>query len=385
VLLWGCQSAPKSPLLNRLTKTKPREEVNIPPRRAGFEEEVDRPVAKNRNPIVDDSDISLTEFSTEGGKGGIELSGATVVARVNSVPIFAEDVLEPWAPQLEKAAQQLNPEELNRLKAKVIRDGLPRHIEKAVLVSAVRESTKREDLDKIDVQLEKMWKERELPRLREIYKVDTTVEVERMLQEHGSTLSNVKHQFMSRELAMYYIGLKTKGATEKYGPRELRAYYDEHRDEFKILPKAKWQQIQVSFRSNGGKDAALLKLKRAIQELKDGADYGDVAKRVSDGPNAAEGGVWDWTSEGSLASKKLNKALFELPVGRISSPIETNDAWVLVKVLDRQGGGYRPYEEVQDDLKKRLTGTAHKDAAERTIKELTEAATIWTIFDKENS
>lgn len=386
IALVGCQSAPKSPLLNRLTKNKPRPESNVPPRRQVADNEEGRAtIGKAQSAMADDADISLTEFAPGSTAGGdaVELTGATIVARVNSVPIFAEDVLEPWAPQIEKAAQELTPDELNRLRAKLIRQSLPRHIEKAVLVSAMRESLKREELNKLNEQLDKVWKDHELESLKTKFNVGTTVELERKLEEQGTTLANYKHSFSTREMAMFYMGQQTQKQAPKLGPKELRAWYDDNIEQFKIIPKAKWQQIHIRYtKGKGGPDSVKSKLNDAVNELKNGADFGEVAKTYSDGPNASEGGVWDWTNEGSVANKKINKALFELPIGRISSPIDTGEAIVLVKVLGRQEGGYRPFEEVQSEISKRLQGDSRKESAERTIRELTETASVWTIFDR---
>ncbi len=385
IALAGCRSGAKSPFVERLTKNKPRPESNVPPRRLVADSEgPSEPEGRASTKMADDSDISLTEFSPSSGDNGeaIELSGATIVARVNSVPIFAEDVLEPWAPQIERAAQELTPEELNRLRAKLIRTSLARHIEKAVLVSAMRESLKRDELQKLNDQLDKLWTEHELESLRQKLNCGTTVELERKLEEQGTTLANYKHAFATREMAMFYMGQQSQKQAPKLGPKELRAWYDEHQEQFKIIPKARWQQIHVKYTKGPGLDEAKAKLNEAVNDLKNGADFGDVVKAHSDGPNAAEGGIWDWTNEGSVANKKINKALFELPVGRISSPIDTGEALVLVKVLERQEGGIRPFEEVQSEITQRLQNEGRKETAERIIRELTETATVWTIFDK---
>ena len=90
--------------------------------------------------IADGSGIQLTEFSSAGTQSDGNdpqllpqgLDGATIVAEVNNTPIFADDVLEPYKGQigLAKQQQQLTPEQLNKLQAKLIRKDLRQHIEK---------------------------------------------------------------------------------------------------------------------------------------------------------------------------------------------------------------------------------------------------------------
>ena len=380
----GCRStpnAPKSELVDRLKKTS-RKDTNVPPRHT--EVATDAAQKRGKTGVAEDS-ISLTEFEIGNAQNeAVELSGATVVARVNATPIFAEDVLEPFAPGLAKAANEIPPAELNKLRARIIKENLGPHIEKAALVGAMRQSLKKEELEKLDEQLDKIWNEQEIESLQQRYKVGSRVELERLLEQQSTTLGNLKTGFKSREIAMYYMGQKTKAAG-KLGPRELRAWYDEHIDQFKIEEKSRWQQIQVSHKKNGGRNGSLTSFNQAIEALKAGQDFADVAKEFSDGPNADEGGFWDWTVAGSLANPKINRALAELEEGRISSPIDTGDAWVLVKVIERTEAGYRPFEDVQTEIKGMLQNTNRREAADTAIRELMETANIWTIFDQEKA
>ncbi len=375
----GCRSTKSGGgIWGQLTKTKSRPEANVPPRRPGANEDAAE-YASGKSPLEDD--IKVTEFSPGKSNLAVELDGATVVARVNSEPIFAEEVLSPFAQKLAKAEQELTSEQRNQLRAQIIQNNLQQHIEKAILVTALRESMKREELKKLEEQLEKIWNEEELPRLQRDYKVGTRVELERVLEQQETSLDNMKPSFKSREMAMYYMGQKQK-AVPKLGPKELRAYYDEHLDEFKIDAKARWQLLQINFQKHGGKTASIEVLNQAITELKEGKPFDEVVTKFSDGPRRDEKGVFDWTSIGSLANSQMNLALGELEVGRICSPINTGDAWVMLKVLERQEEGHQQFEDIQKDLANRLATEARRTAAEKTLNELTAAATIWTIFDK---
>lgn len=377
-LVGGCRSSKPGGIFGKLSQHKPRPEANVPPRREVSDEALAE--YSSDKSLIDD-EVSLTEFKPGQPSAPVELDGATIVARVNSVPIFAEDVLFPFATKLAKAEKSLTPEQSKQLRAEIIHNNLAQHVEKAVLVGALRESMKRDELKKLDEQLEKIWNSEEVPRLLREYKVGTRVELERALEEQGTVIGNLKNAFVSREMAMFYMGQKAKSAP-KYGPKELREYYDTHQDEFKIDAMVRWQLLQVNFKPHGGKNGALSVFNEAIVELKGGSEFADVVKKFSDGPRKDEGGIYDWTSEGSLANKQMNRALSDLSVGRISSPIDTGDAWVLIKILERQEAGFKPFEDVQKDLSTRLTADARRLAAENTLKELMENAQIWTIFDR---
>lgn len=377
-VIGGCRSTKSGGFWGQLTKTKSRPEANVPPRRLVPNEEATE-YASSKSALEDD--IKVTEFTPGKNDPAIELDGATVVARVNSEPIFAEEVLAPFAQKLAKAEKELTPEQRNQLRAQIIQNNLQQHVEKAILVTALRESMKREELKKLEEQLEKIWVSEELPRLQREYKVGTRVELERVLEEQETSLDNLKPSFKSREMAMYYMGQKQK-SVPKLGPKELRAYYDEHLDEFKFDAKARWQLLQISFKKHDGKGPASEVLNEAILALKEGASFDETVKKYSDGPRKDENGIYDWTSIGSLANSQMNQVLAELAVGRISKPINTGDAWVMIKVLERQEEGHQQFDDVQKDLSNRLATEARRNAAEKTLNDLTAAATIWTIFDK---
>ena len=98
-LVVGCQK-PKMPgFISKLTKSTTEEGDKAPPRTTFASD------APNSIPMgetdYEGSSIRLTDYS--GDEAPAELFGATVVATVNSFPIFADDVLQPHTLNLEKA------------------------------------------------------------------------------------------------------------------------------------------------------------------------------------------------------------------------------------------------------------------------------------------
>lgn len=371
----GCQKPRMPGFISRLTKTTTEAEDTAPPRRSLTSDAPSSiPMGKAR---YDGSDIQLTDFS--GDSPPAELFGATVVATVNSLPIFADDVLQPHSLNLEKAATQLSTEEMGRLRAKLIQQELPQHIEKALLMSALREDIEEEQYEQLVTQVDNLF-EREVDKLKERYNVETKIELEQILEEQGTSLESLSTAFASRELSMFYIGRKSKDAT-RLSRQELMDWYEQNKDQYAIEAAVKWQQIRINITPDGGREAAFARMKQAIEALRNGDDFGAVAKQFSDGPKRDAGGIWDWTKQGSLADEKVERAMFEIPVGKISQPLETGSAFVLVKVVDRRDSGYVPFEDVQDKINNKLQSEARRDAAQNVIKELNNAATIWTIFD----
>jgi peptidyl-prolyl cis-trans isomerase SurA len=335
-----------------------------------------------KDAIVDGSDIRLTEFTSD-DSAPIELFGATVVATVNSSPIFADEVLEPHAQNLSKAEQQLSPEEMNRLRTQLIQQELPQHIEKALLITALRSDIEKEQYEQLTDQVDTLF-DREVDKLKDRYKVQTKIELERILEQQGTSLDSLNRSFASRELAMFYMGRKTQNDV-RLSRQDLMEWYEQNKADYAIEAAVLWQQIRINITADGGREAAFAQMSQAIDALKNGTEFGVVAKEFSTGPKRDSGGMWDWTKQGSLADEKIDRALFEIPVGKISQLLETPSAFVLVKVIERREAGFVPFEEVQDKINAKLQTNGRRESAEKIIRDLNNTATIWTIFDSKKS
>ena len=338
-------------------------------------------LAEARTATTDVRPVSLT--------GGIDppdnaLFGSQTVAVVNGTPILASDVLERWNGRLAQAKQQATPEEFDALRMQIIRQDLNGHIERALLVQALRSTIPADRLSSLNEFMDTLFEE-EVARLKKESGVNSTVELEAMLQKDNTSLAALRDTFATQRMAMEYLASKSK-VEVRIGRRELLEYYEQHKGEDYFVPgRVRWQQIQLSYQKHGGKTETYAVLRKVIEELRGGADFGDVARRYSDGPRASEGGHWDWTQKGSLANAKIEEALFQLPVEQISPYFEGDDSIQIVRILARTDDSYKPFEDVQAEIKTKLEQQARRDAATRVLTELRDNAVVVTVFDHERT
>jgi peptidyl-prolyl cis-trans isomerase D len=118
--------------------------------------------------------------------------------------------------------------------------------------------------------------------------------------------------------------------------REIEAYYRENRDEFRVPARARVLYAYLDVRPTAADSAAARERARELrQEIVEGADFADVAAMESDDfATAPEGGNLGTVRRGELAPP-LDGAIFSLPVGEVSQPIETRNGLHLVEVLSR--------------------------------------------------
>ena len=131
------------------------------------------------------------------------------------------------------------------------------------------------------------------------------------------------------------------------------------------------------------KDAALRTIEEMGNRVVYGARFDAVAKRESHGPNAADGGQYDWTSLDSLANKSIEKQLFKLPLRYLSDIIQTDDGYHIVRVQQREPGVAQPFVEVQTEIKTQILAADRKTKVDDFLETLQEEIPVWTIFDDE--
>ncbi len=106
--------------------------------------------------------------------------------------------------------------------------------------------------------------------------------------------------------------------------QEVAAYYDQHRDEYRVPEQVNVRQILIKTplpdaagnADAKGVEAARKKGEDALQQLKAGAKFEDVAKKYSDDPSGKTGGSIGWVKRGGFPVAEVDKAAFSLGEGR---------------------------------------------------------------------
>lgn len=133
------------------------------------------------------------------------------------------------------------------------------------------------------------------------------------------------------------------------GDAELKRYYQEHRDRFALSEEYELSQILIRPRSSDGLADALTKARRAMDDLKRGEKFEDVAKEYSDGDNALQGGRLGVVRQGELIPI-IDQAIVRLVPGGISDIIESPEGIQILRMDDRKPKRFRKYEEVRREL-----------------------------------
>ena len=126
--------------------------------------------------------------------------------------------------------------------------------------------------------------------------------------------------------------------------QEIKMYFDSHPDEFKRPAMVKFRQIVL-----GNKEDA----EKIWRRLNQGEDMGQLAKEYSITPEAENGGEVDWIAEENL-DDTMGKALFSLPVGKISPVIKSVYGFHIFQVIAKRPEGMQSLPDSIKEIEKKL-------------------------------
>jgi parvulin-like peptidyl-prolyl isomerase len=125
---------------------------------------------------------------------------------------------------------------------------------------------------------------------------------------------------------------------------EINTYYETHRSEFKRPRMVKFRQIVTGTREEA---------EDIRKRLRKGEDLGDLARQYSITPEAEMGGEVGWVSKGDL-HESMEKAIFSLPVGRISKITKTSYGYHIFEVQSKRAEGFKSLSEAMEEIESTL-------------------------------
>jgi hypothetical protein len=337
--------------------------------------------------------ITLGEPGAGGESGGeagvvpagyeeaVSLETALVVARVGPEVVLESDLLTPKALDwLASVSSGLKPEQIRELRMQICKQVIDQHIETIlVFVDACREIP-ADKLPEVRQSVDKAFDEQMLPNLMKDAGVANSLEYEQMLRAKGQSLDRMRKQFFERGLAQEWLRKNVK-ADGEIPHADMIAWYRAHLADYDYPARAKFEALTVKTGLKHSRQEAWDMLASMGNEVLAGRPFAEVAKDRSEGPTAATGGGFDWTSRGSLASKRLDEAIFSLPVGQLSTIIEDDSALHIVRVTERQEAGRTSFVESQDEIRRNLRDERRQKSMDDYLARLRERTPVWTIFD----
>jgi peptidyl-prolyl cis-trans isomerase SurA len=205
----------------------------------------------------------------------------------------------------------------------------------------------------------------------------TDGDLDRALAEQGLDRPAFRAQ-IRRELEAYQVLQQRVRSRVDVSDADLQNYYQTHPQEFAgeeelhvrhiflPLPEDATAAEEAKVRAGGEK---------VLQRLKSGESFAKVARQMSRGPSAEDGGDLGWLRRGTI-QKALEDAAFSLKDGQVSGLVRAGPGLHVVKVEARRRGGARSFEDAKEEIRARLLDEKVGSARKQYLEELRRDAVV---------
>jgi peptidyl-prolyl cis-trans isomerase SurA len=183
---------------------------------------------------------------------------------------------------------------------------------------------------------------------------------------------NIRNRILTQEVIRSEVGKHITITHE-----EATKYYEEHKKDYVRPEQVALRAIEV--KTEGKKESELPELKAKAQKLhdrvKEGEDFGELAKRFSDGPTAQQGGFLGVYKRGEL-NKELEDMVFKMKKNELTDVIDTKQGYLVMQVLEHYEEGEQPFTKVENEIMDHLYNERMEPALREYLKTLREQSYV---------
>ncbi|MCF7788379.1 MAG: peptidyl-prolyl cis-trans isomerase [Prosthecobacter sp.] len=285
-----------------------------------------------------------------------------MVAKVNGAPILVSDLKQVAAAQAQVIRQQFadDPTKLEKEMAAVKLNALDTLIDCQLLA---------DEFYKLGGVMQPEFLEQDLTQIiqmafrgnREAFMAD--------LAKNGMALEKFR-ELRERMIIMNVMRARIAG-TVKVTEEEVREHYEKNLRRWSGPEMVKLHTVTISKTTADARSVA----ESVHTKLVAGGDFAEIARKSSADSHAARGGEWKWIYLSDLTGT-VSEVVLSTKKGEISEVIEQLDAYIIVRVDDRQEGEPKPFESVKAEVAKSLMEEVSKERIEKRLIQLRAAADI---------
>jgi hypothetical protein len=309
-----------------------------------------------------------------------ELETTRVAARVGGEVILVGDVISSVNAYLSRNGVSPDDPEVQAQKREFMKIRLKQIVETRMIVNEARRKIPEEGYKKAMEKFDEEFYKTVAPKMAAERKLPGVPELEAQLRKDGTTLEREQRAFAEQVLSNSWVSQNTK-INKDIAHAELVEYYQRNGAKYEFPAQARWEQITVRFDSFPSKAEAYAALAAAGNQVLQGKLFSDVAREMSQGSTASQGGQHPWTKKGSLVSKVLDEALFTLPLKQLSPIIEDDRGFHIIRVIERIDAGKKPFADVQLEIRNLILEQRTEVAKKTLLEDIRKRTAVWTMFD----
>ncbi len=269
----------------------------------------------------------------------------TVAAVVNGAEITESQVQAIVQKALQSLKGRVAPQLLMQYQDKMRQDALDRLIAEQLLEEKIKEKNITVSDKEVDEKISQLAAQQKL----------TVDDLKALLEAYGKSIDDLKEQTRQGTAYEKLIDIESAGkinATEQ----EAQKYYEKNPEQYKIPEQVKASHILISTRPTEPNSnptevntEAKAKAETLLKQIKDGADFAELARTHSTCPSGKNGGDLGYFTRGKMVPE-FEKAAFALDVGKLSGIVETPFGYHIIKVTDRKKATVVSFEEAKDSI-----------------------------------
>jgi peptidyl-prolyl cis-trans isomerase SurA len=207
-------------------------------------------------------------------------------------------------------------------------------------------------------------------------KLGSMEDLEKAVSGQGMNWEDFKNGIRNTLLTQRVISNEV-GSHINISDDEINKYYEAHKSEFVRPEQVALREIVVS--TEGKKPEELPDLKKkaelALKRVQDGEDFGEIAKRLSDGSTKSQGGFLGIYKRGEL-SKELEDKVFKMKRKELTEVMETKQGFLVLEVLEHYDEGEQSLAKVKNEITDKLYSARMEPAMREYLKTLREQSYV---------
>ena len=188
------------------------------------------------------------------------------------------------------------------------------------------------------------------------------------LRARGETARDFRRNIYKR-VVVNAMRAETRRSQSEISPERIEEFYVKNKLRFYQEEALHLRQIILTPMANEGLVPLRQTAKRVINELDNGANFGDIARKYSQDDMSRKGGDWGWIERKDIR-KELSDIAFGLETSRYSQPIEISGTIFILYAEDKREEMIQPVAQVRDIIENVLVGQIARETQEKWLNDL---------------
>jgi parvulin-like peptidyl-prolyl isomerase len=229
-------------------------------------------------------------------------------------------------------------------------------LRKTLLEDMIRERLLEERAREMSVSATDQEIDEAVARVKAQYNLSTDAEFDAALAQSGMNRDDLKRQMRESITLQKVVGREVTSRLD-LSDDALRLEYERQKEKFYATPEtAHVGEIVLRFSARDAEERqqAAARIEEIREKIKGGAAFADLAREFSQGTTRERGGDLGTVAKGELMDA-FDQSVFVTPPEEYPAPVLLADSIHLFHVMDRKAAGFRPFAEVKEDLRKRIS------------------------------